>query len=81
MPKVALGKGLGALINPRVASPTPAADVGERIDLMIETGARVASFAQAPNPALVTRCKEAGLFVEVSRNYIRRQLLGGSAGF
>ena len=28
---------------------------------MIETGARVASFAQAPNPALVTRCKEAGL--------------------
>ena len=30
---------------------------------MIETGARVASFAQAPNPALVTRCKEAGLFV------------------
>jgi len=31
MAKVALGKGLGALINPRVASPTPAADVGERI--------------------------------------------------
>jgi NAD(P)H-dependent flavin oxidoreductase YrpB (nitropropane dioxygenase family) len=42
---------------------TDAADVGERVDLMIETGARVASFAQAPNPALVTRCKEAGLFV------------------
>jgi len=37
--------------------------VGERISLMIESGARVASFAQAPNPALVTRCKEAGLFV------------------
>ncbi len=34
-----------------------------RIDLMIETGATVASFAQAPNPALVARCKEAGLFV------------------
>ena len=31
MAKVALGKGLGALINPRVASPTPAADVGERV--------------------------------------------------
>ena len=31
MAKVALGKGLGALINPRVASPTPAAEVGERI--------------------------------------------------
>lgn len=38
-------------------------DVSDRIDLMIETGARVASFAQAPNPALVARCKEAGLFV------------------
>ncbi|HEX3334396.1 MAG TPA: nitronate monooxygenase [Acidimicrobiales bacterium] len=42
---------------------TDVADVGERIDLMIETGATVASFAQAPNPALVARCKEAGLFV------------------
>jgi NAD(P)H-dependent flavin oxidoreductase YrpB (nitropropane dioxygenase family) len=42
---------------------TDVADVGERISLMIETGARVASFAQAPNPALVARCKEAGLFV------------------
>src|SRR6202041_1789838 len=42
---------------------TDVADVGDRIDLMIETGARVASFAQAPNPALVTKCKEAGLFV------------------
>ena len=29
---------------------------------MIETGARVASFAQAPDAALVARCKEAGLF-------------------
>jgi NAD(P)H-dependent flavin oxidoreductase YrpB (nitropropane dioxygenase family) len=38
-------------------------DVADRIDLMIETGASVASFAQAPNPALVARCKEAGLFV------------------
>jgi len=42
---------------------TDVADVGERIELMIATGARVASFAQAPNPALVARCKEAGLFV------------------
>ncbi len=42
---------------------TDVADIGERIELMIETGARVASFAQAPNPALVARCKEAGLFV------------------
>jgi NAD(P)H-dependent flavin oxidoreductase YrpB (nitropropane dioxygenase family) len=38
-------------------------DVTERIELMIETGARVASFAQAPNRTLVARCKEAGLFV------------------
>jgi NAD(P)H-dependent flavin oxidoreductase YrpB (nitropropane dioxygenase family) len=38
-------------------------DVTDRIELMIETGARVASFAQAPNPALVARCKEAGLIV------------------
>jgi NAD(P)H-dependent flavin oxidoreductase YrpB (nitropropane dioxygenase family) len=42
---------------------TDVADVDERIQLMIETGAKVASFAQAPNPALVARCKEAGLFV------------------
>ena len=42
---------------------TDVADVGERIELMIENGARVASFAQAPNPALVAKCKEAGLFV------------------
>jgi NAD(P)H-dependent flavin oxidoreductase YrpB (nitropropane dioxygenase family) len=42
---------------------TDVEDVTDRIDLMIETGARVASFAQAPNPALVTRCKESGLFV------------------
>jgi ParB family transcriptional regulator, chromosome partitioning protein len=31
MAKVALGKGLGALINPRVASPTPVAEDGERV--------------------------------------------------
>jgi ParB family chromosome partitioning protein len=31
MSKVALGKGLGALINNRVASPTPAPELGERV--------------------------------------------------
>ena len=31
MAKVALGKGLGALINTRVASPTPAVEIGERV--------------------------------------------------
>ncbi len=34
MPKVALGKGLGALINPRVASPTPAVESGERVQMV-----------------------------------------------
>jgi NAD(P)H-dependent flavin oxidoreductase YrpB (nitropropane dioxygenase family) len=38
-------------------------DVGDRVDLMIEHGVRVASFAQAPNPALVDRCRKAGLVV------------------
>jgi NAD(P)H-dependent flavin oxidoreductase YrpB (nitropropane dioxygenase family) len=58
-----------AEVRARTAAPfgvnlrTDVADVNERIALMIETGARVASFAQAPNPALVARCKEAGLFV------------------
>ena len=42
---------------------TDVADVNDRIALLIETGARVASFAQAPNAALVARCQEAGLFV------------------
>ncbi len=42
---------------------TDVADVGDRVALMIEAGARVASFAQAPNPALVARCQEAGLVV------------------
>ncbi|HEY6472556.1 MAG TPA: nitronate monooxygenase [Acidimicrobiales bacterium] len=56
-------------VRSRTAAPfgvnlrTDVADVADRIELMIEAGARVASFAQAPNPALVTRCKEAGLFV------------------
>jgi len=34
MVKPALGKGLGALINPRVASPTPRAEDGERIQMV-----------------------------------------------
>ena len=42
---------------------TDVADVGDRIALMIENGVRVASFAQAPNPALVDRCRSAGLVV------------------
>ncbi len=42
---------------------TDVPDVGDRIALMIDHGVRVASFAQAPNAALVTRCREAGLVV------------------
>ena len=38
-------------------------DVGERVALMIDNGVRVASFAQAPDPELVTRCRQAGLVV------------------
>ncbi len=42
---------------------TDAADVDQRIALMIDHGVRVASFAQAPSPSLVDRCREAGLVV------------------
>jgi len=42
---------------------TDVADVDQRIAMMIEAGAKVASFAQAPNQALVARCQEAGLLV------------------
>ena len=42
---------------------TDVADVGERVTLMIDNGVRVASFAQAPSPELVARCRAAGLVV------------------
>ena len=42
---------------------TDVADVGERISLMIDHGVKVASFAQAPNPDLIERCRDAGLVV------------------
>ncbi len=42
---------------------TDVADVADRIAFMIDNGVRVASFAQAPNPGLVERCKNAGLVV------------------
>jgi NAD(P)H-dependent flavin oxidoreductase YrpB (nitropropane dioxygenase family) len=42
---------------------TDVADVGERVALMIDNGVRVASFAQAPQPELVARCRDAGLVV------------------
>ncbi len=40
-----------------------AADVDERIALMIDQGVKVASFAQAPRPELIERLKNAGLVV------------------
>jgi NAD(P)H-dependent flavin oxidoreductase YrpB (nitropropane dioxygenase family) len=42
---------------------TSAADVDERVSLMIEQGVKVASFAQAPTPAIVRRCRDAGVCV------------------
>ncbi len=38
-------------------------DAADRIDLMINQGVRVASFAQAPSEALIKRCKDGGLVV------------------
>ena len=40
-----------------------AVDVADRIRLLIEGGVKVASFAQAPNPDLVARCRQGGLVV------------------
>jgi NAD(P)H-dependent flavin oxidoreductase YrpB (nitropropane dioxygenase family) len=42
---------------------TDAADVGERIALLIDQGVTVASFAQAPDPAMVERLRDAGIVV------------------
>ncbi len=42
---------------------TDVADVADRVALMIDHGVTVASFAQAPNQALVERCRSAGLVV------------------
>jgi NAD(P)H-dependent flavin oxidoreductase YrpB (nitropropane dioxygenase family) len=39
------------------------ADVTERIALMIDQGVKVASFAQAPKPELISRLKDAGVVV------------------
>jgi NAD(P)H-dependent flavin oxidoreductase YrpB (nitropropane dioxygenase family) len=38
-------------------------DAGEQVDLLIREGVRVASFALAPKPELIARCKDAGLVV------------------
>lgn len=41
-------------------------DVGERIDVIVAGGARVVSFAAAPDPALVARLKTAGVVTVVT---------------
>lgn len=46
-------------VNLRADAP----DVRDRIDLMIERGVRVASFAQAPRPDLIDHLHDAGLLV------------------
>jgi NAD(P)H-dependent flavin oxidoreductase YrpB (nitropropane dioxygenase family) len=46
-------------VNLRADAP----DAASRIDLMAKEGVRVASFAQAPTPDLIKRCKDAGLVV------------------
>ncbi len=40
-----------------------AADAGDRVELMIREGVKVASFALAPNPELITRLRESGSVV------------------
>ena len=40
-----------------------AADAGDRVDLMIREGVKVASFALAPKPELIARLKDAGSVV------------------
>jgi len=40
-----------------------AADAGDRVELMIREGVKVASFALAPKPELISRLKEAGAVV------------------
>ncbi len=58
-----------AEVKARTASPfgvnlrADSADIDDRIALMIDEGVKVASFAQAPKPALISRLKDAGLVV------------------
>ncbi|MFJ9816310.1 NAD(P)H-dependent flavin oxidoreductase [Streptomyces sp. NPDC101151] len=40
-----------------------AADAADRVQIMLDEGVRVASFALAPSPELITRLKEAGVVV------------------
>ena len=50
------------------------ADVKDRISLMIDEGIKVASFAQAPKPELISRLKDAGVVVIPSIGAKRHEL-------
>jgi NAD(P)H-dependent flavin oxidoreductase YrpB (nitropropane dioxygenase family) len=59
------GKPFG--VNLRADQP----DVDKRIDLLIGSGVRVASFALAPRQELIARCKDGGLVVAASIGAVR----------
>ncbi len=54
-------------VNLRASQP----DVEQRIDLLVSTGVKVASFALAPRRELIARCKEGGLVVVPSVGAVR----------
>jgi NAD(P)H-dependent flavin oxidoreductase YrpB (nitropropane dioxygenase family) len=54
-------------VNVRASQP----DVEQRIDLLIQAGVKVASFALAPRQDLIARCKEGGLVVVPSVGAVR----------
>jgi NAD(P)H-dependent flavin oxidoreductase YrpB (nitropropane dioxygenase family) len=54
-------------VNVRANQP----DVGKRIDLLIQAGVKVASFALAPRQDLIAKCKEGGLIVVPSIGAVR----------
>lgn len=61
---IAIGKVKAATDRPfGVNIRADAADAADRVDLMIREGVKVASFALAPKPELITRLKEAGAVV------------------
>lgn len=61
---IAIGKVKAATNRPfGVNMRADAADAGDRVELMIREGVKVASFALAPKPELIARLKEAGAVV------------------
>src|SRR6202035_4908732 len=60
----AIGKGKAATDKPFVGNiRADAGDAGDGVDLMIREGVRVASFALAPKPELISKLKDAGSVV------------------